>query len=764
MINYIDVDYKKAPGKRLEIIRYKSTKTIGSIHIPVSIITPYYNTGDIFVETYNSVLNQSLQNWEWIIIDDGSPSVDAVNRLEVLSRSDPRIKVIRQVNSGTAAARNTGFKHSKGRYICLLDHDDMLEATYLEKCCWFLESNKAFAFCNTFNVFFGAENFLWTAGYNRRSDFLQTNSAPPLSVIRRSAWEDCGGFDGTINVLYEDWDFWLAMANKGHWGFTIPEYLQWYRKLETGRYEQLVKSGYKHEEFAASMRQKYPALNDQFPNPQLRIFQPFGGIELKSEIINTLVKSVTGRNVFFILPWMVTGGADRVNLELISGLIDAGNQVTVCATLKADHRWEYLYAELTPDVFVLPNFLFEGDYPRFINYLIESRHIDTVVVSGSTLGYQFLPLLRALHPIVAFVDLCHVEEPHWLNGGHPRFGIGYQSVLDLNVVTTAHLGKWMAGRDGDPARIRLMYTGVEGRDVHTLAAQRLTVRAEFGLPSDLPLIIFAGRICAQKRPLLLPEILKGLQEQGVRFRAFIIGEGELKSELEDAVKRLKLTSEVNVFGAVAHDRWLDILAGSDVFLMPSEYEGISIALLEAMAAGVVPVVSDVGGQGEIVSDFTGRLIKQGPNEVPGYISALSGLLLNPDERKALSKECQRVTASTFSKQTMNSNFAALLDEAHQLRIKSPRLEVSVAFGRELASQALEYQRVSAATHWLWSQTSLASASVPQIQNPHEQSPEQAQAIAALAIRLSQTWIGRQLTNNKTIRSLVKVFIKRFLPT
>ena len=63
-----------------------------------------------------------------------------------------------------------------------------------------------------------------------------------------------------------------------------------------------------------------------------------------------------------------------------------------------------------------------------------------------------------------------------------------------------------------------------------------------------------------------------------------------------------------MLGSVPHTRWLEILAASDIFLMPSKYEGISIALLEAMAAGVVPVVAKVGGQEEIVDPGAGVLI------------------------------------------------------------------------------------------------------------------------------------------------------------
>nr|GFD44652.1 hypothetical protein [Tanacetum cinerariifolium] len=142
-----------------------------------------------------------------------------------------------------------------------------------------------------------------------------------------------------------------------------------------------------------------------------------------------------------------------------------GVDVTVCATLEADHRWLMKFAELTPGIFILPNFLSLSDFPRFILYIIESRSIDTVLVTGSTLGYQLLPYLRTAAPDTAFIDLCHTEEMHWLNGGHPRFALGYQDALDINVVSTRHLCEWMIQRGANPDNIRVMYTGIKSNPV-----------------------------------------------------------------------------------------------------------------------------------------------------------------------------------------------------------------------------------------------------------------------------------------------------------
>lgn len=699
MIDHHSPDFSKPPCSRSFLNKFSRNRR-HSNHIDISIITPYYNTESFFNETFLSIHSQSLQNWEWVIVNDGSTDQESVNRLSEIAAKDERIKVFHQKNSGPGAARNTAFKHTSGRYICLLDSDDMIEPTYLEKCAWFLDSYPDYAFCNAYSVVFGEQEYLWTTGFERGKDFLHANSGPPISVLRRSAYKDSGGFDESIRFGHEDWDFWLAMAKAGHWGFTIPEYLQWYRKRSNGRFEQIMQSGDINDDFEMMMHRKYNDLKNNFPSPSHRYMQPYETLETSSLIDNPIAINPSGRRIMIIVPWMVTGGADRVNLDLVEGMTLKGHDVTICATLKADHQWEHQFSCFTPDIFILPHFLHPTDYPRFLAYLIRSRTIDTVLVTGSTIGYQLLPFLRASAPEVIFIDMCHVEEPHWLNGGHPRFGVGYQDILDLNIVTTQHLAKWMENRGADSNRIKVMYTGVRSVPAKRLTDDRKEIRKALNIPPDIPVIIFAGRLCDQKRPMMLAEILKSIHDLDLTFKALIIGDGELKEQLANFLIQNNLTTVVQMLGSVPHQKWLDTLVASDIFLMPSKYEGISVALLESLAAGVVPVVSMVGGQEEIVNPGTGVLIPQQTKEIQDYVATIHHLLSNPDQLKQMSEKCRDLTTSKLSWDVMIETFLKILDEAHTLKNTSPRYPVGYGLGCELANLSLEYMRFSETFNWL----------------------------------------------------------------
>ena len=97
----------------------------------VSIITPSYNTARFIAETINCVLAQTYTNWEMIIINDGSKD-NSENIVRGYCDIDHRIKLFNQPNAGSAAARNNGIRRAKGRYIALLDADDLWEPNFLE--------------------------------------------------------------------------------------------------------------------------------------------------------------------------------------------------------------------------------------------------------------------------------------------------------------------------------------------------------------------------------------------------------------------------------------------------------------------------------------------------------------------------------------------------------------------------------------------------------------------------------------------------------
>ena len=96
----------------------------------ISIVTPMYNGEKYVEETIQSVLKQTYPNWEMVIVDDGSKD-NGPSIVEKYAQTDNRIKLLRQSNAGSSAARNNGLKHVQGRFVCFLDSDDFWEPNFL---------------------------------------------------------------------------------------------------------------------------------------------------------------------------------------------------------------------------------------------------------------------------------------------------------------------------------------------------------------------------------------------------------------------------------------------------------------------------------------------------------------------------------------------------------------------------------------------------------------------------------------------------------
>lgn len=602
----------------------------------ISIVSYFYNNDESFHQTAESVLGQSLQQWEWIIVNDGSTSQKALEILAKYRGIDPRIRVVdHPQNRGLSAARNTGLSHAQCEYVLLLDSDDLLEPTAAEKWWWFLETHPQFAFVASYHVAFGAKNYLWTGGFHEGALNAERNRVSMLCMIRKSVWQSVGGFDESIRGGLEDWEFWMRCAAQGYWGATVPEYLAWYRVRDdhTDRWSNLTES--RIEEFKAHFRGRYPHLySGGFPNPSLDHYDlDLTLVSLNYPHVNHLSKSQP--RLLFLLPWLVMGGAERFALNLIDQLQRRGWQITVVATASAEHVWLQEFAQRSDDLFILPNFLPIKDYLRFLGYLIESRQFDALFLQGSHEGYRLLPVLRHLFPRLPMVDYLHFVTPDWMQGGFPRLSLLYQDCLDASMVSCEQVRQWMITEGADPGKVGVAYIGVDPEIWRPDPEQRSKTRARLGVGPEEVVILYAARLEAQKQPLLFARILGELARRGLTFRAWVAGEGSLKSELEAALRENQVWERVQLLGEVSPEHMPSLMAAADIFFLPSQNEGISQAIYEAMACGLPVVTSRVGGQSELVMPECGVLIQLDDAPVTAFADAMEDLICNPQLRSSM---------------------------------------------------------------------------------------------------------------------------------
>jgi glycosyltransferase involved in cell wall biosynthesis len=438
-----------------------------------------------------------------------------------------------------------------------------------------------------------------------------------------------------------------------------------------------------------------------FPVIQPRWHMPNDTLSHVLPFENRLSKSK--RRLVMAIPWLKYGGADKFNLDLLQQLTLHGWEITIITTATGDNSWLPQFARFTPDIFILSNFLRLVDYPRFLRYIIQSRAADALYISNSEFTYLTLPYLRAQFPHLAIVDMCHMEEENWKNGGHARASVEYQEMLDLTWVSSRHLQNWMVERGAQTAKIRVLYTNVDPGLYCPQSEAVLAIRSELGLEPQACVILYAARLVEQKQPHVFAQTLLNLKQQNVPFIALVAGDGPERSWLEKFIREHHLQAQVRLLGVVSNDRVRQLMQASDVFFLPSKMEGISLALFEAMACGLPVVAARVGGQSELVTSDCGFLLDPSDEstEAAQYATILADLIKSPDQRRQMGEAGRARIEAHFRLESMGDIALDLLAEAQTRNQACPPPAPSSGLALACAALAVEYTRLFYLADQLW---------------------------------------------------------------
>lgn len=196
----------------------------------VSVIIPCYNSHEYLGEALESVYNQTYNDYEIIIINDGSTNQQTLSFLDQLPST---IKVLHKKNGGPASARNFGIQHCKGEFIIALDSDDKFHKKFFETSIKILKENKEIGVVSSYVKHFGLNGKVWRPkAYDDFSFFLE-NKIVACCAYRKQCWTDIDGFDESLVLGLEDWDFWIRVTQKGWKVHVIKKILFYYRKKES---------------------------------------------------------------------------------------------------------------------------------------------------------------------------------------------------------------------------------------------------------------------------------------------------------------------------------------------------------------------------------------------------------------------------------------------------------------------------------------------------------------------------------------------------
>lgn len=240
----------------------------------------------------------------------------------------------------------------------------------------------------------------------------------------------------------------------------------------------------------------------------------------------------------------------------------------------------------------------------------------------------------------------------WYANEHGKVSLKGKIYTTLELATNSNLDLYITVSENDRQsllrsnipneKIELIYNAVNANSQNL--PNNTDLRRQYSIPQNSIICIAVGRLVAIKGFDILIQTahLLGKQLKNVHF--LIVGDGQCKAELADQVNALGVNKSVTFAGYQDHETVLSFVKSSDIFIMPSRYEGTPIALLEAASLGIPVIASNVGGIPELVQD------------------QVHALLVPPDDPQSLAQAVKRIINDKKLAETLSANAVERIKE------------------------------------------------------------------------------------------------------
>lgn len=278
----------------------------------ISIVMPLYNQANVVGEAIRSVINQTFQDWELIVVDDCSTD-NSKDVVKTFIYNDSRIRLV-ELSSNTGSPivpRNQGITVAEGEYILPLDADDVLYPDCLTLLYQAMSMNLGDVVYPKVE-FIGEKTGIFECPVPTRREMRNRNCVVNTSLFKKCDWEKYGGYDINFSHGDEDWAFWLNFLNEGKDFYQVPEVLLKYRVSSSGRcISNLARAEKKVQR--AYLRQKYEGLyaKDIYYTLSLKdrlrlfIYSLFhGGKKLEKRVASVAIpclKKIDAPRIFMVL-------------------------------------------------------------------------------------------------------------------------------------------------------------------------------------------------------------------------------------------------------------------------------------------------------------------------------------------------------------------------------------------------------------------------------------------------------------------------------
>jgi len=622
----------------------------------ISVVVPYYNAGATISETLQSLKNQSFRNFEIIIVNDGSTEEMSNDKLAEVAKNNPDIAIVRQSNKGVAAARNKAIEGARGKYIVCLDSDDMLDSLYLEKCAAVLETEPNIDFVYSDMRLFGVRNEVYEEAEYNSNDIIHNNMVTTAAMFKRTAWAAVGGYKSKIG--YEDWEFWITLAEHGFFGKHIKEPLFNYRTAISSRY---ISDKSKHSDNMRDISKlhkgymlKIKKINryKRFHIKRIAAKTAFVNMDNENEY---RPMSQAQKNILIAIPWMTFGGAETLIVNFCREISGKYNLSFVTGHASS-HEWQYKFAEISQNIYHLSN-MFTDQKLRleFVANYIQTRNIDTLHIIHNSFMFDMLPELKKRFPELTVLVTMFNDRVEHFDKSLEWWQYVDCFVTDNNKVAAHYTTKLPAS-----SRVAVIPNGIDCYGIFNPDNfNRNAVRQKLGIQKNDIAVFFVGRFASEKNPDVFIKVAEAaFQKAGSRHKKkfFMIGDGPMRTTIEKMIKHS--TADIHDLGYQSDVA--PFIAAADIFVLPSSIEGFPLSILEAMAMEVCVIASDVGAVSDILQDGkTGFVVP--PASVKDFTDRIHELTQDDGVLNSIKRAARKEVEAKYSNKVLGDNYTQLYE-------------------------------------------------------------------------------------------------------
>ena len=337
--------------------------------------------------------------------------------------------------------------------------------------------------------------------------------------------------------------------------------------------------------------------------------------------------------VILVQPFLAVGGAEKIALKIIQQL--AGRMRFVVLTFdEMDPQLGTMadeFRQATPYVYTLPDFADGCLNASALDYLVARFDPRSIYIhNGTPWIYDALGEIKRRHPDVRLVDQVYDYQVGWIN----RYDPSVVLYLDGHIGSNPKICQAYRDKGARPEQVYFIENGSNSQELDPGRYDAGTIsnlKIKLGLPPQARVVAFASRLHSQKRPMDFVELARRFSnDPQVTF--LMAGDGPLAAQVDEQIRKIGLR---NLVRCPFYRPISDLLALTDVLVLPSEFEGMPMIVLEAQTMGVPVVVTDVGNNREVLERTQGGLVLPQIGDVSALMQAVEQMLDHPPDPVAV---------------------------------------------------------------------------------------------------------------------------------